>query len=398
MRIYLFEKDPAIISNLEKALPEEYKIEKAITTEEELLNSLHTEKIDLLLLDINELSLDLKDKISENVSYIIVFTQNSTTTMFKKSLELRANDFLLLPIKLEELAAALSKAEKYIREMPIQHKTSSKKTAKIISLMSSKGGVGKSVLAANLGYQLARIQKRKVLLIDTVPRYGCIDVLVDANEKKSMVTIPVNPDSDDAFWLEIQNSIIKREDGLDLLLAGDKSEDAPRPDKLRNILSAVKERYDYIIVDTDPYFSEINLALLEVSELILYISTSDVAALKNLKHGLETMKSYYYSTEKVRIVINRFDKLNELTVAELEKFLKYKIACVVPEDREMVLRSINKGLPFVCETAESDICKAMHNLNSCVQGKVCEVIPGADKNANSGKSWLENFGKFLGSK
>jgi len=297
---------------------------------------------------------------------LVVFSKEATPASFKKALELRANDYLPLPLNDDELHSVLEKAEKYLHENI--HEKKQHKHGKVISFLSSKGGVGKSVLSVNLAHLIYKDLSAKVILVDTVVRFGSADILLDINEKKSMASIPAHPENKENYWAEIQNSIISTPEKIDVLLAG--------------------EKYEYIIIDTENVFNDLNVSLLEISDLTVFVSTSDLSALKNLKLGLETLKSYYYSMDKVKIIINRFDKLNELTITELEKFLKYKIALLIPEDRETVICSINKGQPFAGINPEAPLTIALHKMIDCIQGKNCSVATD-EKGIKNG--WLKNL-------
>lgn len=386
MQIYLFEKDEETIIYLKKFFKDKHELKKIVNTENELKEALDNEKIDVLFINLNELKSGALNKLTENVGYLIIFSRETNAAGLKKALELRANDYLPLPLSEEDLHAALSKAERYLQENVREKKQ--QKQGKIVSFLSSKGGVGKSVLAANLAYLLHREVPAKVILVDTAARFGSADILLDINEKRSMATIPVAPDTKEGYWAEIQNSIVANPGKIDVLLAGDKYEEALSAEKIRNIVYALREKYEYVVIDSENCFNELNVSLLEISDLVVFVSTSDLAALKNLKLGLETLKSYYYSMDKVKIVINRFDKLNELTVAELEKFLKYKIALLVPEDRETVLRSINKGEPFAGESPELPLNEALYKLIDCIHGKAC-VVAEDEKSVKNG--WLKTI-------
>lgn len=386
MQIYLFEKDEETIIYLKKFFKGKNELKKIVNSEEELMLALNDEKIDILLINLNELSITLQKKITENAGYLIVFSRETTAAGLKKALELRANDYLSLPLNEEELENALLKAEKYLQENVREKKQHQQ--GKVISFLSSKGGVGKSVLAVNLAHLLYKKLSAKVIVIDTVTRFGGVDILLDINEKKSMATIPVTVENKDNYWAEVQHSVVSIPGKIDVLLAGDKHEDAISVEKIKNIVGVLRDKYDYIVIDSENSFNEMNVSLLEISDLSIFVSTSDLSALKNLKLGLETLKSYYYSMNKVKIVINRFDKLNELTVTELEKFLKYKIALLVPEDRETVLRSINKGEPFSDGDMDTPLCQALHRMIDCIQGKSCEL---ADEEKNGKSGWLKNL-------
>lgn len=393
MNIFVYEKDPDIQNKL-KELFSEQKIKKFLKTPEELIELINSSAIEVLLIKLSEISEQLKELIKIKIPYLIVITEeNMSSEIFKKSLECGAKDYFSgLPASEKEIAKVLSKANSYLNQLK-QNTAKDKKNAKVITFLSSKGGVGKSICCTNLASLMQKEYQKKILMIDMVPRFGSLDILIDVKEKKSMGLIPVNLESYSSYWQEIEDNIITHSSGLHLLTTGEKNSETVSLAKLKTILAAVKDKYDFIFIDTDCGFSELNLGLLELSDQVLFISTFDIPAIKNLSLGLETIKSFYFSTDKIKIIINRFDKNNEITVEELEKFLKYKVTGVIPEERATVLNAINRGIPFIFDlNGESALIKSLKNISECLLGKECKVeIPtGPDLN-HKNNGWLGNF-------
>ncbi|MFC1517011.1 AAA family ATPase [Candidatus Margulisiibacteriota bacterium] len=391
MNTVLYEKNAGIVSNIKDNLAEEHRINKVLRNEDELIKVMNTEKPDLLIININEINDAVRDALKNQNLYVLAISPDASADIFKQSLALGAKDFLTLPINKNDLNIALRKAYHYIANIQAMEKSASKNFAKVTTFLSSKGGVGKSLLATNLAFLLHKEFNYKVLLIDTVPRFGNLDILIDINEKKNMGLISLEINDYDALWQDIEDNIITHASGLHLLTAGEKNQETIPLQSLKTILNSVKDKYDHIIIDTENYFNDLNLSLLELSDQVFFISNFDIASIKNLNLGLQTIKSLYFSTEKIKIVVNRYDAKSELTIAEMEKYLKFKVSVLVPEDRETVLRSINRGIPFVQEATTAEIYNAVKRLADCLLGKSGKLkVPETDKKAAK-SSWLNNF-------
>jgi pilus assembly protein CpaE len=215
--------------------------------------------------------------------------------------------------------------------------------------MSTKGGIGKSVIVTNLAYILQKQFDKQILLIDSIPRFGTLDILLDIADKKSISYIDVESESDEDLVQDIEDNTCVHSSGLHLLRAGDIYNEPIVAQNLQIILEAVQNKYDYILIDTDSTFNDFNLAMVEFAHTVFFISTLSISCIRNLNFGIETIKSIYYSIDKIKILINRFNKGGELTIADVEKFLKHKVSSVIPEDYETVIRSVNKGAPFLTD-------------------------------------------------
>lgn len=141
----------------------------------------------------------------------------------------------------------------------------------VISITNSKGGVGKTTTALNLGAALAAAKKR-VLLIDNDPQGNLTAALgYTPGEQKNTLAklVLVQIDSPEDLDLHLPRTVIHTEIGIDLIPANKRLADAAArlqvmqlsqynaagfPDTLcekimDKLLDSLREQYDYIIID-----------------------------------------------------------------------------------------------------------------------------------------------------
>ncbi|MDR2431671.1 MAG: AAA family ATPase [Candidatus Margulisbacteria bacterium] len=387
MNICIFsQKNIPAVSEL---LAMNYSLNKAFQNAADLSAYLEQgEQIDILLCDLT-LAGEQPEIILSKINYIIALAEDQSPETLLEALSLGAREVLAAPrLSATELEAALKKAIGYINAY---NQRSGVKSANIITFISSKGGIGKSVISTNLAVILQEIFKKKVLLIDTVQRFGSAEIILNFCSRKSLLAVPAEADNLEIYWQEIEKNILRHSGGLDLLLAGDDNHEPLASAKIRSVLKAVRDKYDYLIIDTDNYFVEPVLSLLELSDQIIYLSKMDIASLKNLRLGLDSLKSFYFSLDKVKLVINCFEKTSELSIAELEKFLNWKIFTVLPEDRNTIISSINKGAPFAAEKKDSELFLALRHFAELLQG-----IAADDQTDNKKtRTWFNSLLKLL---
>ncbi len=368
---------------------EKYTLNHSVNELEELFSLAAADLIDVLIVDLAEIDELFIERLKNRVHYVIIVSKNATAQELKKALPLNVKDFLDLPLVETELQKALKNAEDYIQANGLH----SRHAAKVIALISSKGGVGKSVLAVNLAALLQKEHGKKVLLIDPLPRFGSLDILLDLKSEKSLEYISDEPEDSDNFWKDINDNLIVHYSGVNLLTAGEKAEDYLEIDKFKRILKAVKDKYDYIIVDTESYFNEFNLAILELAEIIFYVTAFDIPSIKNLNAGLAAIKSLYFSLDKIKIILNRYDRNNEITIPELEKYINSKIAGVIPEDLAVVKNSINRGVPFVLENIDNNFLReSIRKIAAVSCGKAgSEDLTEVIEKQKNNNSWLNGL-------
>jgi chromosome partitioning protein len=157
--------------------------------------------------------------------------------------------------------------------------------SRIVSIANQKGGVGKTTTAVNMGASLAAAEKT-VLVVDLDPQ---------ANATSGL---GVNPDDATASSYEVLIGAVPAEaaitpttlDFLDLIpasrdLAGAEVElvDAEnREARLREALDAIRDRYDYVIIDCPPSLGLLTLNALCAADAVVVPLQCEYYALEGL--------------------------------------------------------------------------------------------------------------------
>jgi len=138
--------------------------------------------------------------------------------------------------------------------------------------------------------------------------------------------------------------------------------DLVTPAHAEGILKALKESYDYIVVDTAAAINEITLTCLEVSDQILVMLNQDLPTLRHARVNMEILERLNL-TFKTRLILNRF-RNDGIKIKDLEKNINSSITGTLPEDTETVSGSINKGHPFVLTRPSAEITRSLNELAS----------------------------------
>lgn len=311
---------------------------------------------DVVLMDINMPvmnGLEATEEISVKFPQVmvIIMSVQSEVDYMKKAMLSGAKEYIIKPFTIDDLTETIiSTYEKVKERLPIESLAASSEVenAHVISVFSSKGGVGKSVIASNLAYALSQESKGKVALVDFDLQFGDIGMVMNLKPKVTLTELTDEQMSADGD--HIKNYLIEVTKNFDVLLAPRKPEHAEYiSDKhIKEIIVTLRKKYDYVIVDTATNFEDTTLAVLDVSDRIYYVATMDLLAIKNTKLGLDVMNSLRYSQDKVHVLINRNVK-SGIHIADVEKILNYKIESLLSEDSKTLLKSVNQGIPVVSD-------------------------------------------------
>lgn len=229
---------------------------------------------------------------------------------------------------------------------------------RVVTVFSTKGGVGKTVLATNLGTALAKCLGLRTALVDLDLQFGDVGIMLGLVPERTITDVAASIERLDADLL--RGHMMHHESGLDVLLAPVRPEDAETvtTGRIGRILSLLREMYDVVVIDTAATLDEIVLTALDRSDAVYAMTMMDVASIKNMRISIQKLTQLGYANGLVHVVLNRADSKVWLEPQEVERAVGSEIFARIPSDR-IVPRSVNKGTPVVLDEPRSDVAKAM---------------------------------------
>jgi pilus assembly protein CpaE len=286
----------------------------------------------------------------------------------RKAILAGAGDVLVEPFTPAELAASIyhcyQSAKKKLASLQNNRPVGPKKPrqGRIVTVFSTKGGVGKTFIATNLAIALAQHTKNTVALVDLdldfgnaalalniLPRYTIYDVLNEIH----------NPDQD-----LIGEYLIAHRSGIKLLASGAHPQAAGfiNAEQVRLILQALQNNFEYVVVDMPACFSEpVNPALQEAG-LLLLVTTQDVAAIRNVKACRVMLDSLNYPRQKIKLLLNKAVSRSEIKRRDVETTLEQDLFGVLPAEYRLTSSSLNKGIPAVMLFPRSKVSRGFIRL------------------------------------
>lgn len=292
----------------------------------------------------------------------VLLLLNKPVIDLKKAMFSGAVDIVDIESDEEDVLEAINKAEQVVK---IKYESNpdlkeEENKARVITVCSTKGGVGKTTLSVNIAASLNK-SDLKVAVLDLDLQFGDISLLFDEQPNQTIYDwVKQSYENGDKTF---ERFLVKSKIGVDIMAAPTLPEFAEliTGEHIAYIIEAMKPHYDAIVIDTPPSFVETSLVALDNSDYILLIASLDLPALKNGKLAIDTLDLLGLK-DKISIVLNRDSEMEGLTLELIEDVLGMSIKWRIPSDYRTVISSINKGQPFVTSASRTPVAKAVMKL------------------------------------
>lgn len=345
---------------------------------------------DVVLMDINMPDMDgiaateiIRQKMP-SVQVVVLSVQGDPNYM-RNAMLVGARDFLTKPPVPDELVAAIRRAGKMAREERAKLATQAYVSVpsggtlvnpamvgthgKVVMFYSPKGGTGCTTLAINSAVTLFN-EETRVVIVDASLQFG--DVAIFLNEQGKNTILDLAPRVDELDPSIIEEVVIKHAgSGVDILASPSHPEDGEKVsgEQIGKLLRYLCQLYDYIIVDSSTNLSDVTLSVLDVADVVVLVTGQDIPSIKNDRLFLDLLLSLKVPTDKVLLVMNKFDKRIAILPEKVGENLKQEVAAVVPLDEKTVIPSVNRGVPFMQDNKSQSASRGIYTLVESLRSK-----------------------------
>ncbi len=301
-------------------------------------------------------------------------------------LELRRAEFEQLsasrPLVLRQMMRLLAERQVATNARLVQQatadETSGEGQGRVFAVYSSKGGAGKTTLAANLAVALATQYPEQVALLDLALTFGDVPLVLDLEPRVSLANMDAGSlaqlDRDSLYrqlamhpsTLRVLPGALRPEQGEEVTV-----------EHVQQALALLKRFFAYVVVDTSSTFADTNLAALEAAERVLFLVTPELTA---LRAAIDCQRIFaeviHLPPDRVLYVLNQLYGFRALGRGDFEQAFKRSVDAEVPHGGDVPIQAALRGQAFVTTQPGTPIARAVDDL--------ARTLTGAPKRTQTG--------------
>jgi pilus assembly protein CpaE len=301
---------------------------------------------------------------------IIVYSSLSDASSVRRAMVSGARDYLVKPPRPEELARAIySVLEQEERRRTRLSGDAAATAARgtVLTVFGAKGGIGKTTISTNLATALCRHSNSSVAIVDMDTRFGDVAIMMDVVVEFSIADVGRNIDSVNRE--NIGDYLVRHNSGVEILPAPLHPTEwgAMTRQNITKIIDQLAQTHDYVVVDTPGAFNELVATALECANIILLVTSMDIASIKDTALALEMLRAASVSEDKVKLVINHSTSSNSLRAEDVERVLEYEVWWRIPHD-VAVSNSNQLGQPIILAKPYARASRAISDMAYALSG------------------------------
>ncbi|MFG2797642.1 AAA family ATPase [Streptomyces pseudovenezuelae] len=278
---------------------------------------------------------------------VILVTSDVGPGLFQAAMDYGARGLIALPLGYEELATRVHAVAQWStgvrRHLGATTDVFTGVGGTVVTVSGAKGGVGATTTAVQLALA-AQASGRPTALLDMDLQTGDIASYLDVQFRRSVVDLASITDISPRV---LADAVFAHDTGLALLLApgeGERGEEVTER-AARQIVSALRSRYEVVVVDCGAQLSGAGAAVVEMADTALLVTTPDVVAVRGAKRAVRMWdRLQVRKAEESTVVVNRHSRSTEIQPALIQKITGTGVAAtVIPANFKELQGAVDAG-------------------------------------------------------
>ncbi len=309
---------------------------------------------------------------------VILIAEDVSPSALHQLLREGGDEFVPYPLPENELARAIERV--LTAEDPVaptegegKFKAVGDRSGVVIPVHGLAGGVGATMLAVNLAWELATLDKNsdtKVCLIDLDFQFGTASTYLDLPRREAVLEMLTDTESMDSE--AFMQALLTYGEKLHVLTSPTDMIplDMITPEDIERVVEMARVNFDYVIIDMPSTMVEWSQTVLEMAHVYFALIELDMRSAQNTLRLKRALQSEDLPFEKLRFVLNRAPGFTDLNgksrVKRLSESLGISIEVLLPDGGKPVAQSADHGAPMAETIGKNPLRKEIVKLAKSV--------------------------------
>ena len=239
----------------------------------------------------------------------------------------------------------------------------------LIAIVGGKGGVGKSVVAANLAVTITKDLHKKSLLIDA-DALSCGDqnVILGVRPQKTLSELAKFTGQINAQTLP--SLVTKHNSGIGYVGAVRFPEETLKvdPGLIERPLNALSHLFPYVVVDLGSTMTSLQQEILQMASIILVVTSPEMLAVNQTSRLIGDFTTASIPGDLIYVVVNKISSTGFLPPQSIQTILKTPIIGTLIQDDKLAFTALQRGIPFVSLQPTASITASYHDIVRRITG------------------------------
>lgn len=268
------------------------------------------------------------------------------------------SEYLLRPVAEVDLVSALQKTGR----LWLAKAEEEKEAGRVFSVFSPKGGVGCTTIALNLATNFYEMTRKPTLLVDLDLAAGDVATFLNIKPAYTLSDVTANLTRLDKNFLH--GVITRHESGIHVLAEPQSVNEskAISCQDVKKILGLLKTMFPYVVLDNENVVNDCTLGSFELSDTVFIVLVLSLPIIHNTRKYLNYLNQIGIKKDKIKLIVNRHLKKGDITIEDAEKALKHPVSFMIPNEYEIAMTALNKGMPISSYSAKSKLNQSIRDI------------------------------------